>query len=398
VRRGIGHWIAWLSLGLAISALIGASTAAGAVYWATGNRIGAANLDGSQSNQRYFKPPFPADSAGPECGLAVTSTYLYWVGAFGIGRVNLEGPAVPETLVGGLRRPCGIALDGTYFYWANREAGSIGRARLDGSEVNPAFLGGLNGPCNVAVAGGRLYWLDWSGIGRANLDGSEPEAGLVTTVGGCGLAVDAGHLYWGQSGAIGRANLDGSEPDPGFISRVGAVAALALDSGHLYWTDQPEGMSYASIGRASLDGSGAIRSWIPTESFTLGGLAVDARPSPPPLPLPSQPFWFGQTRRNTRLGNAVVDVWVPERGDLSLLSPKLGWKVLKGPEPPPWRGGSFRWRLKIWPGPGAKGKQVRIELRNKGWAKVALRVAYAEVGQLPTTALKRLTLRKRQPR
>lgn len=393
MRWGSGKRAVWLATSLTAAALLFAPAAPAAVYWATGSTIGAANLDGSQPNQKYFKPPFPSGSAGPECGLAVTPSYLYWVGAFGIGRVNLEGPATPQTIVGGLQRPCGIALDGTHLYWANREAGTIGRANLDGSEPNPTFISGLNGPCNVAVGNGRLYWLGWSGIGRANLDGSEPEPGFVGTVGGCGLAVDSSYVYWGEYGSMGRVRINGSERQPGFITGVGGVSAIALDAGHLYWADQPEGMSYASVGRANLDGSGALRSWISTESFSLGGVAVDGRPSPPPLPLPSRPIRFGQTRHDERTGSVVVDVWVPERGELVLEAPRLEWKVLKGPEPPPWRGGSFRWRLKVWPGgTNAKAKQIRASLRNKGWAKVALRVSYAETGQLAETAVKRITL------
>ena len=374
-------------------ALLCAPAAPAAVYWGGQKPIGAANFDGSDQNPKYFQFQHPG---GPVCGVAVSDSHLYWCEWFGLWRVNFEGPATPVQIVPGLYNPGGIAIDGSYVYWANPEAGTIGRARLDGSEANPALITGLQNPCNVAVGNGRLYWLDWQGIGRANLDGSEPGPGFVGTTGGCGLAVDASYLYWGQYGTIGRARLDGSEANPDFITGVGAVGAIALDGSHLYWTDRPDGMFYSSVGRANLDGGGAQRSWIPTESFSLGGVAVDSRPSPPPLPLPSQPIRFGQVRHDERAGSLVVDVWVPERGDLTLLAPKLGWKVLKGPEPPPWRGGSFRWRLKIWPGPSAKGKQIRTRLRNKGWAKVALRLSYAEEGQLPFTAIKPLVLRKKK--
>jgi hypothetical protein len=379
---------------IVLAGALSGGSASAAVYWANGGTIGAANLDGSQPNQKYFKPPFPSDSAGPECGLAVTPSHLYWVGAFGIGRVNLEGPATPETIVGGLRQPCGLALSQTHLYWANREAGTISRANLDGSAVNAALLGGRPSPCNVAVGGDYLYWLDWTGIGRARLDGSGPEPGFVPTVGGCGLAVDTNYVYWGQYGTIGRARLDGSEPERNFITGIGSVAAIAVDSGHIYWTDQPEGMFYASVGRANLDGSGVIRNWIATERFTLGGIAVDSRPSPPPLPLPSRSFRFGQVRHRRATGALAVDVWVPARGDLTLLAPHLGWKVLKGPPPPPYVDGSFRWRLKVWPGSSRFGQKIRTQLRNKGQAKVALRLSYAEEGQLLYTAVKRLTLRK----
>jgi hypothetical protein len=393
-RRGTFAWA--LPLACVLTALLPAASASAAVYWA-GGTIGAANLDGTDPNPKYFKPPFSSDSAGPECGLAVSSTHLYWVGAFGIGRVNFDGPASPATLVGGLRRPCGIALTASHLYWAGQEDGTIGRANLDGSEAT-VLIAGLNGPCNLAAGGGYLYWLDWSGIGRVRLDGSEAEPGFVSTVGGCGLAVDSRYIYWGEHGRIGRANLDGSEPDPEFIAGIGGVGSIAVDGAHLYWTDRPEGMAYSSIGRANLDGSGVVRSWIATESFALGGVAVDGRPTPPPLPLPSRPLSFGKVRHDRRAGTVVLDVWVPERGDLVLRAPRLGWKVLKGPEPPPWRGGSFRWRLKVWPGLYPKGNRIRTQLRNRGWANVALRISYAEEGQLPYTAVKRTTLRKNKKR
>lgn len=90
----------------------------------------------------------------------------------------------------------------------------------------------------------------------------------------------------------------------------------------------------------------------------------------------------------------MVDIWVPARGDLTLLAPRLGWEVLKSPPPPPNVEGSFRWRLKLWPGPTRFGQKIRTQLRNKGRAKVTLHLAYTEEAQLPYTALKHLTLLK----
>ena len=117
----------------------------------------------------------------------------------------------------------------------------------------------------------------------------------------------------------------------------GSPAGSLLTDSHLYWASREEG----TIGRANLDGSGVVRSWIATRSFNLGGVAVDPRPSPVPLPLPSRPVTFGKVRHDRRAGTLVLDVWVPERGDLVLRAPRLGWKVLKGPEPPSWRVARF---------------------------------------------------------
>lgn len=388
-----------LACALALACLLAAlapAAAPAAVYWVENGKIGAADLDGTNPNPGYFKPPFPSDSAGPGCGLAVSDSYLYWAGAFGIGRVNLDGQAAPATVSPHLEQPCGVAIDATHVYWADSKAGTLGRANLDGSEPSTAILAGLDRPCNVAVDGTYLYWVDGRGIGRARLDGSQAEPGFITTgPGGCGLAVDAQYLYWGTYGAIGRVSRDGLFPDPAFITGVGGVGSIALDSVHVYWTDWREGMFYSTVGRANLDGGDVNRNFIATQTFNPGGVAVDARPTPSPRPLPSRPVQFGKVRHNLKNGTAVLDVWVARRGDLVVTAPRVGWKVLKG-DPPPYLEGSFRWRLKVWPGKARFGKNLRTQLREKGRAVVTLRTAYAETGQLPALATKRIGLLKRR--
>jgi len=334
--------------------------------------------------------------SGPTCDVAVSADHLYWCEWFGLWRVSFEGPATPVQIVSGLSNPGGIAIDGSYVYWADREGNGIGRAGLDGFARNDTFITGLDSPCEVAVDDDFVYWIDWRGIGRARHDGSEVEEPFIATApGGCGLAVDAGHLYWAAGeGRIARAGLDGNEIDYDFITATGLVSNITAEGGHLYWTDQPEGMAYSSIDRATL-GLAPVRDWITPAVFRIGGVAVDSRYSPPPLPLPSRPIRFGQVRHNLRKGTAVLDVWVPARGDLVATSPKIGWRVLKG-NPPPYVEGSFRWRLKLWPGTSAKGRRIRAQLRSKGRAKLTLRLSYTEEGQLPYTATKHLTLRKKK--
>jgi hypothetical protein len=384
----------------ALTAACGAGSATAAVYWGNNGYIGAANLDGSEPDGNYFKGSFVPGSSGPPCDIAVSPTYLYWAGTFGIDRLNLDGPAARTTIVPGRQQPCGIAVDAAHVYWAEPKGGTVARANLDGTEANAAFVTGLSNPCDVAVDGTYLYWMGWTGIGRARVDGSGIDRSFIASgPSGCGIAVDAGHVYWtsyvGNQHAIGRANLDGSEPDPDFIPNLpGTPGAIALDPAHVYWTEWHEGMNYATIGRASLDGSGVNSGWILTQWFNLGGLAVDARPTPPPRPVPSGPIHFGQLRHNLRTGVASLDVYVPARGTLAVVSPKLGWKVLTGPMPS-YIQGSFRWRLKIWPGKSGKvAKQLRTKLREKGKAAVTLTLSYAEERQLPLTATKRISLWK----
>ncbi|HXR59751.1 MAG TPA: hypothetical protein VN732_00320, partial [Solirubrobacterales bacterium] len=367
--------------------------ASAAVYWDDVGGIAAANADGSSPNYKYFKPPFPSDSAGPSCGLAVSPTHLYWVGSFGIGRVNLEGPATPATISPHLQQPCGVAVDGAHVYWAEPPAGKIGRANLDGSEANTDLISGLGQPCGVAVDGTHLYWASGHGIGRANLDGSQPQPNFLSTLpGGCGLGLDSQYLYWANDRAIGRVSRDGLFRQGDFIAGLDHVAGIAVDAGHVYWMNVPEGMNYGTIGRADIDGSDANRSWVSTQKFNATSVAVDARPSPPPLPLPSRPIRFGKVSHDRRAGTAVLQVFVPERGELSVISPGIGWKVDKGPEPPPYRFGSFTWRLKLWPGRTPFGKKLRTRLRHKGRAPLTLRLSYNEEGQLPLTATKQVAL------
>lgn len=386
-----------------LTATLMAGTATAAIYWGQGS-LGAANLDGSEPNFEYLKTSLPPTSiASANCGVAVTPSFIYWSGILGIGRVNLEGPATPATVVPSPAEQCGVSADSASLYWANTEAGGIVRANLDGSGINASLVTGLDHPCATAVGGAHLYWVDWRGVGRSNPDGSAPERNLIPTApGGCGLAVDSTYLYWSSSvanqGAIGRARLDGSESNPSFITGLpGHVGAIAVDAGHVYWTEWHEGMVFSTIGRASLDGSAANGSWITTNSFNLGGIAVDARPTPPPLPLPSRSIHFGPLRHNLRTGVAILGVFVPARGDLSVVTPQLGWKVLKG-SPPSYLAGSFRWRLKLWPGKRGKvAKNLRTQLRNKGKAAVTLTLSYNEEHQLPLTATKRISLWKTKP-
>ncbi|HKH65522.1 MAG TPA: hypothetical protein VKA35_08680 [Solirubrobacterales bacterium] len=376
---------------LATIALLVVPAAPAAVYWDEPGTLGAADLDGSNPNPKYL---LFRGMRGPTCDVAVTATHLYWCEWFGIWRVNLEGPAVPTQIVSGLNSPGGIAVDGSHVYWVNRGGGSIGRAALDGSAREDSFITGLREPSEVAVDDRYLYWVTFNEIGRARLDGTEVKDAFVKTIpAGPGLAADSTHLYWSGDRAIGRARLaDGTGVEPDFIGGLDHVGGIAVDSGHVYWMNTPEGMSYSTIGRAATDGSDVNKSWIPTQKFNATSVAVDARPSPPPLPLPSRPFYIGKAAHNRKDGSAVLHISVPERGDLAVSPPGIGWRVNKGPEPPPSRGGSFNWRLKLWPGKTRFGQKIRTRLHNKGRAQLTLQLTYTEEGQLPLTVEKRLAL------
>jgi hypothetical protein len=155
--------------------------------------------------------------------------------------------------------PGGIP-SGPFIYWDSGSA--IGRANLDGSSPNANFISGIETMGEeLAVDSSHLYWVDGSvgggAVGRANLDGSGVDETFIP--GGIlvrGVAVDPSYVYWSNdytAPSIQRANLDGS----GATTLVGGPASgyIAVDGSHVYWT----GESNDAIGRANLDGSNPTR-------------------------------------------------------------------------------------------------------------------------------------------
>jgi virginiamycin B lyase len=94
-------------------------------------------------------------------------------------------------------------------------------------------------------------------------------------------------VYWSNSegasspddsfATIGRANLDGTGANQSFIAEADFATGLAVDAQHVYWGNR----FYDTIARANLDGTGADQSFITGASPPGGvrvpaGLAVDA--------------------------------------------------------------------------------------------------------------------------
>jgi len=413
------RWRSVVSTLAAATALLGSAAptptgADAAVYWGLENGMGIANLDGTSvqvpimagSSYHALNPGFP-------CGVAVDGSHLYWASttAGTIGRANLDGSAPDESFVDGLSFPCGVAVDGLHLYWADVDTGMIGRANLDGSGVERGFVVGGNRPCGVAVDGSHLFWGNRLGdsIGRANLDGSAVDQVFVPGAKApCGVAVTQSHVYWGSppesfsgGGAIGRAAIDGSAVENSFISEVGEPWAVAVNGTHVYWTDQGwrnflgGGNPYkdlpGAVGRARLDGGEVNRRFIPTGLAR--GVALDTRVLPGPPPRPSDYLRFGKLSRDRKTGALQLVVHVPARGEFRVKSPAIGWRIDKG-NPPPWVGGTFRWKLKLWPGNGEAGKRIRRQLRRSGRAEIVLRVTYQQEGRLPLEGVKRLSFRR----
>lgn len=422
VRCWVGP-ISVLAMLVFLCIAVGTTRATAAVYWGSSvDGVGAANLDGSGPQWSYFYWPFSSESSGPARDVAVNSKYLYWTGYEGIGRRKLDGDGVyPATIVPHLKWPGGLAMDESHIYWTNpggdpflgQQAGSLGRANLDGSEATNTFVTGLESPCDVTVGGDYVFWVEhrfpsgWDGIGRASLDGSSPQRPLIplsTLNRSCGLAASGDFLYWGQDDAIARANLDGGEVNEAFIPNTGFADGIAIHAGHIYWNAQwPGGTS--SIGRANLDGSEANPTWITSSESGLRGIALDARPTPPYLTLPSRPIRIvPSVEYNLRSGAALLGVFVPPPGSPSVSSPPQGklkvvsrglnWKVFGSTVPHPADGGAYLWQVRIRSGHGVIGRRIRTQIRHRGWARVKVRLSYTQERVYPVEATRKLILRR----
>ncbi len=80
------------------------------------------------------------------------------------------------------------------------------------------------------------------------------------------------HVYWANNASetIGRASLDGSGAGQSLIAGLDDPRGLAVDDRYVYWANADTG----TIGRANLDGSGANPSFITGANFPAGA-AVD---------------------------------------------------------------------------------------------------------------------------
>ena len=296
---------------------------AGKMYWAGGNGIGRANLDGSDVETMLYEG---FKIRGPESiTLDVVAGKMYWtewgpagrtwgymrrefnddsIGnpTYEIHRADLDGsnietlaifPDAPEPTDGKLYRkapePTSITLDVTdgKMYWTD-SSHAIYRANLDGSNAEPFFTGGGN-PWGIAldIPGNKIYWTEHEAqkVQRADLDGTNVEVLLTSkpTI-PVGLALDGAEnkMYWTDQGTnmIRRADLDGANNED-LVKALRTPVGLALDvvGSKMYWTNSDTSV----IQRADLDGSNVeniltvpdIQDISPHRGIGMGGIALD---------------------------------------------------------------------------------------------------------------------------
>jgi hypothetical protein len=202
---------------------------------------------------------------------------VYWTNETqtSIGRAKINGAGANNNFITGLNDPIGVAVDSNFIYWSEQGNDSIGRANLDGTGVNRNLIpssAGVNNPAGVAVTPTSIFWANGSNtIGRANIDGSSPVPGFITTGSGahCGIAADSSFVYFtdtiNPSDTVGRAPVAGGTAEPSFISGISAECGVAVDSNFIYWgTDSPN----HSVGRATIAGAAATNDFIPAATST----------------------------------------------------------------------------------------------------------------------------------
>jgi hypothetical protein len=210
------------------------------IYWADGatSAIGRANLAGGEVDPSFI----PGD--GQAIGVAVHGSYIYWsnVADRTIGRATLAGAEVNERFIPATG-PDGVAVNSSFVYWVNNEPGgfTIGRANLDGSGVDQSLITDPFVPEGVAVDNSHVYWANSFGantIGSATVDGAHANPSFIAAKEPYGVAVHGKFLYWTNeaTNTIGRAGLGGSGVNQSFISGADDPQGVAVNNAVPPWT------------------------------------------------------------------------------------------------------------------------------------------------------------------
>jgi hypothetical protein len=351
------------------------------VYWANAGQasIGRAKINGTGVNNAFI------GGLTDVHGVAVDSKYIYWTQGFGasssIGRANLDGSGANPNFIPSsagvnfvlLTPTPGIAVTSTGLYWAN--AGTmIGHANADGTGPNGSLINAAPAEiCGVAADQSFVYWLDDDSpetLGRAGLDGSNPDLNFVTgALTHCGIAADPSFLYWGTgSNGIGRVPIGGGIPNNDFIPNAVPVSnvpcGVAVNPQYVFWANTDTGSAPDFIGRANLNGSA------PNPSFVAG-------PTDPCLPAaaPSNKVTVNSVTRKKKKGTAIINAKVPGPGQVTLTNTgtedvnavaasvkQVGLTIT----------GASSFKLAVKPA-GKTKKKLKKQLKRKGKAKVAVK-------------------------
>ena len=187
---------------------------------------------------------------------------IYVTNAFAntIGKYDLGGSMVTDSLVTGLDFPFDIAVFDDNIYVANLSTGVVGKYGTDGAIVESSLISGFPGLTALTVADGYLYVVDavLGTVGQYNLDGTVVNASLVTGLGSTpeGIAISGTDLFVANPGnaTVGKYTTGG-----GIINRDFIIAPdprrVAVAGGILFVSNYGAGSitTYDAVTGATLD-------------------------------------------------------------------------------------------------------------------------------------------------
>jgi virginiamycin B lyase len=254
------------------------------VYWTNNNtgNIGRATTEGTDVNEDFIT----SGQGSGLGGLTVNASNIFWSTANGgsatyVGEATINGTGVDNEFINtDGDNVCGVAVDSTYIYFVGDVGTTIGRANLDGSDVNEDFIEVGTRVCGIAVTKTHIYWANYENgeIGRANINGSDAIPDFINAGSNAGIAIQGGYIYFTSNGGsgIGRVKLNGTELNQNFItSLAGDSAFLAVDSKYIFWAvaNPQDNYDGTTIGRANIDGTGVNQTFI-TGALGPFGIAV----------------------------------------------------------------------------------------------------------------------------
>lgn len=222
--------------------------------------------------------------------VANAQTKVYWTDAspgVRIQRSDLDGSNYEvlfygSELVVGIEAPWLNSLEidplNQKVYWSATYSASsrIERANLDGTGRELLLSSGSDGVLDLTIdfEHQKIYWGDGFQIKRANLDGSNVETLVTSSIPIFAIAVDGVRrkIYWPGGGGFMRANLDGSNVEPLFQASIASQGGVDLDhvEAKVYWIANEGG-----VYRARADGNGTdIQQIIPPSIL---GLITDVK-------------------------------------------------------------------------------------------------------------------------
>jgi len=250
----------------------------------TSGIVGKYNLDGSTVNDSLISglsgPGWIATS-GNELFVTVGPEY-----PGGIGKYNLDGTTVNPSLVSGLGSPRGLAVSGSNVIVATTPSGPtgvIGQYTTSGTTVNSSLISGMYQPIGLAISTDAVFITSGAGtIGKYNLDGTTVNESLITGLDGPGgLAISGNYLFVANrnSNSIGKYSLDGTPVNISLISGLNSPSGLAIYGDKIFVSNGGSQFNGdGTVGEYTLDGATVNASLI--SGLTVPGGLVIAVPEP----------------------------------------------------------------------------------------------------------------------